>query len=854
MGCYRPPSATAEALTSLNQLLAELTYNEIILTGDLNWDWLNSNSDAFKDSCVSLNLTQLIESPTHPNLKCPDKSSLIDLFLTNVPHKYSMSGVFANDISDHCVIAAVRNAKIPKSKPRIFIKRNMRAFVEQALFRDLYDLNWDRIELINDVETAWQFFSEGLSSLLDKHAPFRRYKVKGRDNPWFTPDLADLLHNRNLAWAKARKTQPEADKFIFRQLRNRFTFLIKKAKSSFCLSAITKNLNDPKKFGKVIKSISATDNHSELPPCIVNDATTVTDRATIVDCFNIHFSASGSLFSRSSSTTAMSSAPDVGNMSLGHISAGQPSFVFRLFSVEEVCRALCSFDISKSAGPDHLEPYFLKLAADFIAKPLQYLFNLTITTNCIPEIWKVAYVLPLLKGGDPTCLNNYRPISKLSILSKVLEGLVNDQLKDFLHTNNIFSPYQSGFRKQHSTTTASLKLTNDIIDWLDQKKVCKALFVDLSKAFDTVDHSILKQRLLDIGLSEQAVGWFNNYLSNRKQCVCFEGSSSTLLNVSTGVPQGSVLGPILFVIYVNTLGSNVPNAKFHFYADDTVIYCCGTTLAEALGNLQIAFNLVENQLIELRPVLNAAKTKLLIFSNGRKVPVSPPSLLLLQGYEIELVNCYKYLGILIDDRLTFKPHVENLVKKLRVKLGFFFRHKSCFSFFTRKKLIATTFLPVLDYSDLLYMNAPANCLRSLDTVYHGALRFVTGCKALTHRCILYARVEWPSLAARRLIHWHIFIYKAILGLLPHYLCNYIFKSQSNYCLRSNEFYLLIMPKVHSEFGKHCFKFAAPAAWNALQKTLKLKELINLETLKTRVREIGAASYRTCSCFGVNPEL
>ena len=210
--------------------------------------------------------------------------------------------------------------------------------------------------------------------------------------------------------------------------------------------------------------------------------------------------------------------------------------------------------------------------------------------------------------------------------------------------------------------------------------------------------------------------------------------------------------------------------------------------------------------------------------------------------------------LLIDDRLSFKPHVENLVKKLRVKLGFFFRHKSCFSFLTRKKLIATTFLPVLDYSDLLYMNAPANCLRSLDTVYHGALRFVTGCKALTHRCILYARVEWPSLAARRLIHWHIFIYKAILGLLPHYLCNYIFKSQSSYCLRSNEFYLLIMPKVHSEFGKHCFKFAAPAAWNALQKTLKLKELINFETFKTRVREIGAASYRTCSCFGVNPEL
>ena len=134
-----------------------------------------------------------------------------------------------------------------------------------------------------------------------------------------------------------------------------------------------------------------------------------------------------------------------------------------------------------------------------------------------------------------------------------------------------------------------------------------------------------------------------NYLSNRKQSVYFDGSLSTSLNVSTGVPQGSVLGPILFVIYVNTLGRNIPNAKLHFYADDTVIYCSGSTLAEALGNLQIAFNLVERQLIELRLVLNAAKTKLMTFSNGREVLAFPPSILSLQGCEIELLTCYKYL-------------------------------------------------------------------------------------------------------------------------------------------------------------------------------------------------------------------
>lgn len=192
------------------------------------------------------------------------------------------------------------------------------------------------------------------------------------------------------------------------------------------------------------------------------------------------------------------------------------------------------------------------------------------------------------------------------------------------------------------TTTATLKLTNDLIDWLDYKKFWTALFVDLSKAFDTVDHSILKRRLFDIGLSEQAVGWFDNYLSNRKQCVHFEDSSSTLLNVATGVPQGSVLGPILFVIYVNTLGRIIPNTKLHFYADDMVIYCCGSTLTEALGNLQTSFNLMESQIIELRLVLNTAKTKLMIFSNGREVPVPPPTFC---HYKVVRLNFWPVISI-----------------------------------------------------------------------------------------------------------------------------------------------------------------------------------------------------------------
>ena len=192
---------------------------------------------------------------------------------------------------------------------------------------------------------------------------------------------------------------------------------------------------------------------------------------------------------------------------------------------------------------------------------------------------------------------------------------------------------------------------------------------------------------------------------------------------------------------------------------------------------------------------------------------------------------------------------EHLIKKSKLKLGFFFRNRTCFTFAARKKLVAATFLPVLDYGDLLYMHAPAKCLQSLDSVYHSsALRFVTGCKALTHHCTLYSRVEWPSLAARRLSHWQTFIYKAILGILPQYLCSYISKTESTYSLRSNDCYLLHIPKVRTEFGKHSFMHFAPAAWNSLQSTLNLKELISLRTFKNLVTDLESASYRSCSCY------
>lgn len=505
--------------------------------------------------------------------------------------------------------------------------------------------------------------------------------------------------------------------------------------------------------------------------------------------------------------------------------------------------ALKNISTRKSAGPDGLDPSLLKLSAEVIADPLTYIFNLSLEQSCIPDSWKLAHVVPLLKSGDPAILDNYRPISKLSVLAKNFESIVSDQIKEYLTNNCILSPAQSGFRKKHSTITAAVKVVNDIISSMDSRNSCAALFVDLSKAFDTVNHGILLHSLYNIGMSVKTLSWFNDYFINRYQCVSCDGIISERAQIKIGVPQGSILGPLLFTIYINDICASV-NANVHLYADDTILYCSAPSPSEALAKLQVAFTKIQENLLKLQLVLNSNKTKYMLFSNSQIQTL--PQISTLQGQVIERVSNYKYLGFLLDEDLTFNSHVSNLVQKLKVKLGFYYRNKACFNLKARKELVTSTFVSVLDYGDILYMHASKSMLRSLDSVYHSALRFITGAKYSTHHCDLYSISGCHPLSVRRQLHWLTFIYKAVIGLLPSYLLLlFSWSSNKRYNLRSNNIILFNIPSPRTNFGKSAFQYNAPSSWNELQKCLKLVVFIPLSNFKSCIA--NTLQYQ-CKCF------
>ena len=414
-------------------------------------------------------------------------------------------------------------------------------------------------------------------------------------------------------------------------------------------------------------------------------------------------------------------------------------------------------------------------------------------------------------------MNNYRPISKLSCLSKILESLINSQLKSFLSLSSFLSPSQSGFRARHSTISAASLVVNDVIAALDNKQHCAALFVDLSKAFDTVDHHLLLNKLSLMGFDHMSLQWFKSYLTGRSQCVKVGKIISPFLDIDKGVPQGSVLGPLLFIIYINEIASTLtPFCQVHLYADDTVLHCSASNIDSAINSLQLSFHILEKQLSDLKLVLNCAKTKWILFTKARSTDFNSLKLCSTNGTTLERVTSYKYLGIWVDEKLDFKSHVKQLTKKLRIKLFFLYRNRCCFTFPARKRIIESVFISVLDYGDVIYGNASLSTLKTLDAVYHSALRFITGDRYGTHHCTLYNKVGWPALSERRDFHWKILIYKTIIGLMPPYLASLISWNRNTVNTRSLSLLTLHLPHANTKLGKTAFCFKAPFIWNEVQ--------------------------------------
>lgn len=685
VGVYRLHSFPVSVyLDQLVDVLCMSKERNLLYIGDINLCVLEQSQvvDDYQVLMGSYGLAQLIDSPTR-GTRCLDH-----IYFRSRDNILSEAFVLESGRSDHNVL--VCNLFINNV---LNLKRctNMGATLKKTDYKLMLNLlskeNWATVYSENNASNAFKQFLYLFTEIIEKSV-FDQVKQSGVTflKPWMTAELCKRQKHRNILYKKLKKTP---NNIKLKRYYDSFSLKLKQdlqcQKNNYYTKLFDRNKYNTKKQWSTVNSILGQTNKKNNINSIKkmgNPEDVIFDSLDIANEFNKFFTTVVDGL-----VANMDPADIVDNNEYSTIFPAihiQNSFFFLPTCPYEISSVINKLNSNKSPGVDGVSSFAIKTACNFISPVLSYIFNLSFETGVFPDDLKIAVVIPLHKKGDSGDLNTYRPISLLSNFSKILEKLVKSRLVKFLKINNILSLNQYGFVEKKSTEDALLSLLSNVYDGLNSKLNVAGLFIDITKAFDSVDHHILLSRLWEIGVRGVSNMWFRSYLAGRKQCVRVRDSSSSLLPISLGVPQGSVLGPILFIIFINNLCYGRFKGKVNCFADDTAFsysasesYTLSSYIQSDLDKLKMWFTV--NKLVL------SIKTKVIYFSLRSKGIVydrlyfkckscfnSPVYTSCDECILIEQVQSIKYLGLIIDTNCNWKEHIKSVKKYLIIALRKFY--------------------------------------------------------------------------------------------------------------------------------------------------------------------------------------
>ena len=391
----------------------------------------------------------------------------------------------------------------------------------------------------------------------------------------------------------------------------------------------------------------------------------------------------------------------------------------------EVIKLAKEINMNKSSAIDGISSRLLRDMILALPDQFTYILNTSIKFNSVPDSWKIASVTPIPKEGNPLDVNNYRPISLLPLPGKILEKLIYNQIINYLDNNHILDANQSGFRAKHSTNATVAKLTDNICINFNNNQPTIASYIDLKKAFDTINHQILLKKLPYLGFHNDVIKWIGSYLQNRKQLTIANNFKSPLLPVTCGVPRGSTLGPLLFLIYINDCGKAIKHSKYLLYADDTVLYTADNDIERAITHMNDDLYSVQKWCSDNSLTINSKKTKFMEYSLNRNHSFKDECHCYLLGQPLEVVDKYKYLGIILDTHLTYKPHIKSVISKVTNKLSVLTKIRKYIDVHTSLVLFKSMILSHFDYGDFIYAAASNDILNDIQILQNKCLRLCT---------------------------------------------------------------------------------------------------------------------------------
>jgi len=841
---YRPPGQNLiEFNIEIDDLLSSITRGTqtMMLLGDFNIDLLKINEHKETNlfyNCLTSH--QLIPAITRPTRITPDSSTLIDNIFTNAWPKLIESTIIISDLSDHLPVLAC--FAFNNSKKRTLNSYDHRIVNEERLeqFKTLLaDSDWDPVMTTSkegDANGAYELFLNIYKNAYDKAFPLASKKSNSNvpkfKQPWMTTGLLKSSKKKASLYLKYLKNPNILNKNKFTEYRNKFKTIRIKAEKSYYAAEFCKYKDDLRKTWKLIRSIMQLENREAQIESLNINGKNVNDAKEMANGFNSYFT-----------NIAHSLAEKIPDPPLPYSSYLQAplqnSMGLLSVSPEEIMDISRNIRLTHSKGIDDIDPCIASPNLSLVAKPLAEIINCSFTTGIVPQAIKIAKVVPILKKGEKDNVTNYRPISVLPYFSKFYEKLMYNRLYGFVKNSNIIYQSQHGFQPGHSPYMALLNMQDKISKAIENNEYSVGVFFDLAKAFDTVDHDILLNKLENYGIRGTQLKWFASYFENRAQRVFCNGTLSELGLIKYGVPQGSNLGPLLFLLYINDLASVSPTLFFILFADDTNVFYSNGSWQTLIQIVNFELSTIAAWFQANKLTLNLEKTNFILFKSHRKINPSGNLSLFINDSPITQVESTKFLGVHIDQHMTWKVHINQITAKIAKNVGILTRIAYILPKEIRINLYYTLIYPYLTYCNLIWASTYESRLHKLVILQKRAVRIIAGIRKWEHTGPSFSEFKLLKIHQIKDLQIGEFFFRLEHGLLPPVFKDFLSHASDIHTHFTRNLTAYRPIKAHSNTRRFTIKSYGTLVWNALP--IEIRSSSNLQVFKKRLRAFFLSS-------------
>ena len=721
-----------------------------------------------------------------------NRKSIIDLILTNKPLHFQKMHVVETGLSDcHKMISTFFKACSSKLKTKVIYYRSYKKFNESDFLCSLNKANFDFFK--NDPNQNYNLLTDKFLGLANKHAPLKKKFVRGNNAPFMNREFQKEIYVRSRLRNKYWVEPSAENKAAYKKQRNKCVKIRRKSIKRYMDKISEKGIETNKSFWNFIKPFMTNKGMiSNKDITLIDGKNVITDEYELSQIFNkvyinIVEKSCGNKPNKIGTTLGSLNDSDVIDRIIksyqnhpsvlkikNKFGSDLNSFDFQQIKAPEVKKLLKEIDIKKAVGVDTIPPKLIKISADIIAEPLTQAINCCLRQGIFPENAKVASIVPLDKGKpDKYGVLNYRPLSILNAFSKIYEKVIKNQLASYL--DKYFSPFISAYRKSYSTQQVLIRLLEEWREKLDKNFIVGAVLMDLSKAFDCIPHDLIIAKLAAYGFKRETLRLIYSYLKGRKQCVKINNTYSDYDEIISGVPQGSILGPVFFNLSINDLFFFIEKASMHNFADDNTLSAWGEKVSKLIDTLESESNIAIDWFTKNEMIIDPDKFQAIILDKKKSNLTNIP--LTVDNQTIKSVPSVELLGIHLDDKLNFNLHISNICRSAANQLNALIRLKNYLSFNAKRVLINSYIISNFNYCPLVRMFSTAKSLNKIESLQKRALRFLYNDYSISYEGLL-EKAGKIKMNVYRLRNLCVEIYKTINKLNPEFMNN-IFKVKEN---------------------------------------------------------------------------